>query len=1751
MSEEIPNLGVIPRSELPSREEHQALAHEIEDEAKANMEAGVYKPPPRNWRPEPVPPPPPVEMQAAEGKGSEARRNLLLSGMSGFGPVHVSEDPQGVEVQAKQEELEKILPLAPALSSFAGRSPVHAAAVGDDAGPLAGLEGSVSPGPLEYKQYGASYGTYGSFLQKGILETWANLQRLWLSIQRPPEAGSFLTGEPTPDQAEKLQKMQESIKETEKEAETMVPEKQRGSYLGRVIEAAPGVVGIMAGEYLGGPAGNAAFLYSQSFGSMHRELENDSRFTPEEKVQVAAVTSFVSSLIGSGAGQRFASSLIPAELRNLLQGTAAHALVSDVLARPAWKTVLMEGGKNVLSGTLMNVGMDLTESLALEIGRANREGRPVNGSYIWNRTKNALEGSLVLIPYGLAGPLREHADSLGRWTNSERDASRLRSAVESVKESKLAQENPEQAKELIKSMPGEPTVYVDAAAWEKSRGPDDPPPPGGSVATGAAVAVPREDFLVSSDAEKLLKDSKLDPDGLTPRESPKEADRLAAERDLLQWQRGMKLPIAREGDEFTYKRSDGITITFDGENVNATGPDGLTAGVLSLSRVIPDAATVFPATERRGEGAIKPDRVYVNPQYRRRGLATDMYRMVEQIIGEKIVQSSVQTDEGKAFRTKYDLERDQPPGVKPKAYAEVELETRKIGEMDGLRVANERAERSANSQLLKAQEKGLKAAERGLGQAQAGVEAGIEAGQEGRGAALSNMEFARIARMREWLKGLVMPKGRTPTQVAKTAEGVERWKTETGLYNIPQLKIEVEKTEAEKWYEMGEATRARAIQQFKASKKAESTAEDRYVRSVNEEVKAGDEAAAARAYRAQRDTAYALKNAMRRGAEEGRKIDDFLTVRADDGYRVLFGRAGREYRQGYDAIFEALGKRNPGPGGDVVFDDVIQRMRDDGVGEIGFDVDAIKDLIKNPRGIEDMTLAEARNVRDAVKALRKAARDALEIKIGGQREQLRQRVMRVAEHLSLHPSGGDKMGGMRAELHRPELLLKELGMEDVHRDYVKSRNDYEVISKEIGDHLQEHLSQVPKEILEKMFDPVEGPKSPPEIRGLPSPWTRADLYSLGAWMGSESGKQGAVDGLRVPEAEIWRVLDQLTPDEWHHMVDGVRWKLGAKMWEKIKTHVENSSGVEPEETVKASPVYFNRTEKMQTPGGATFDRYIETVILDGGYTPRQWVRESMQPATPGTVGEAWGMLRDGIVFMGKPFLKPRSEGFSAVPNFDFGAYAAHLNRISRVLAYEDFIKNFGRILKDPEFRNIAQDKWGQNKLDQLDSWHQTVARGYVEPAAGGAQQWNRIAGSLTRSRAGTAAFQLNLPVTLMQFSHIPATMFGMGIGPKHVAYGLSSLFLPQTWRTAHAESTQLQYRWNDYGRKTREMLYGMQQPSGFGKWMKENFPNTYKADQKLMDYIDAVGWSTFKFTDAIIGKVIYEGAKSQALARHATPEEAIHAADEAVSLGMPARNIAEQSAFTRDKGFIGSLSLVHNFPNTLENMAELRLWQAKTNIWNSQTEGWARVRKIGGEYAIGGSLILGMLWSAHIFGRWLGGHGKDADEDYSDYFTRQALTALLYPFPILGPMAEQTEVFKAVEKRGVGAGLRAVADLAPPPMAFIGGQARGVGKVFDDRLDFEDRFYAGSEVLMKLRGIPIQPFTHAKFIFDSAIGKIRVTDDHGHAGGPTEYGSGLVYPRSLDKSGGPRRQTPITDLAKVPDAATNIFNSLLEKAKEE
>jgi hypothetical protein len=451
-----------------------------------------------------------------------AHEALALSQQTGLGPTFVADQLDEVRSRVDRENFADFLRRTPTVAEWASQSPVHAAAVKDDVGPLEALHQGLAD--LGYSLDAAK------------------------QVDFPTREGEL-----------RLQGYEEAAAEYGKRNSGVV-----ASFLRQIPTLGEYFLLGAAGKRFGGKAGEigatGGLMFLQSRGEIYRRIMNElplptldeeanahlateanGEYDPvayEQRARIYATAgATASAALGAGLSSAITYALPGAsgKVRALSSGIIARAF-TDPATRPVIQRLAGMGGKTVAGALMMAVPAvvnDVTVQKSVS-GEVNIADAAQAG---WEAFKSGLLAAGVLTTVEHAAPL---VRDLGRLHESRTEQARLDQRVEAAKRSTLVQKSPAQAESLIAQMSAgsdTPTAYIagEAAQQHAAQVVEALADGGRSLAeaqaTGGDVAVPMEKYLtqLADQHEALREDVKLSPEGVTPREASLLADQLHKE----------------------------------------------------------------------------------------------------------------------------------------------------------------------------------------------------------------------------------------------------------------------------------------------------------------------------------------------------------------------------------------------------------------------------------------------------------------------------------------------------------------------------------------------------------------------------------------------------------------------------------------------------------------------------------------------------------------------------------------------------------------------------------------------------------------------------------------------------------------------------------------------------------------------------------------------------------------------------------------------------------------------------------------------------------------------------------------------------------------------------------------------------------------------------------------------------------------------------------------------------------------------
>jgi len=826
---------------------------------------------------------------------------------------------------------------------------------------------------------------------------------------------------------------------------------------------------------------------------------------------------------------------------------------------------------------------------------------------------------------------------------------------------------------------------------------------------------------------------------------------------------------------------------------------------------------------------------------------------------------------------------------------------------------------------------------------------------------------------------------------------------------------------------------------------------------------------------------------------------DYLAKRDTPTYRAELSLAGPEYLAAWTALQEAIDNNTPrAPPNPQALETLLERMGQEGQ-LVGFDEQGIRDLLSGNRGWKKLTPPEARNVVDAAKNIRLAARQVNEIQLSDKTLTLRETVGAITDEASTRKDLGAppltdsaatlldmvarKAGLINADNLKPETIFDRLG-DTAHRFYeeklIAARNRKAELQ---GEHLKYFIENFDKEMrgLRKWLrEPVRTTLTIPE--GVDLDGTKINNETLAMAflnLGSPGNEQRLLSGYGWDAAQIREEIGKKIPVERLRFLQGILSFNDEKLWPLIREHAESHTGIAPTK-VQAQPI------TIHFPDGTS-----ET--FEGGYFPAAPNRRALGVPEHMQAGIAEGVDptdQYARATVQAAFTKERTKKATYPVDLNWSRYPAHLASVFHYLAYDDAVRDVGKLLRDGEFQKTVRHYVGEPYLDQLKQDQRIWARGSVDTSQLG--YLDRMASSVLRTRAVSNALAFSTPIALGQESHIQYAIASGQISLKNATAAMTrQVPWSDTWVATRAVLDEVRFRSDRYPDQFREAISGQPARTVLG----------HGADRAAFAQMEAA--------DAILSHVIGDAALNDALDAKMSTEDAVREANRKVRLLMPTHNTMEMAPIVRSRGTIGALMLFRGLPNVVWNVESGLYDEARQGVAGALGAGQLTAASV--RVAMNTARAAASLAVLHMLGRLLMGHGKK-DEDgeglagWATWAEREAISSQFSRIP-LGRDVMEPFVDAYFHDKDAQTAIRELASgqhLAPD-VAVIHGILKDLGKIASDASEPEDKVQGAVSTALTALGIGGRQITRTgRYAYDLLQGNVE-------ARGPGDVVGGLIH----------------------------------------
>lgn len=841
-------------------------------------------------------------------------------------------------------------------------------------------------------------------------------------------------------------------------------------------------------------------------------------------------------------------------------------------------------------------------------------------------------------------------------------------------------------------------------------------------------------------------------------------------------------------------------------------------------------------------------------------------------------------------------------------------------------------------------------------------------------------------------------------------------------------------------------------------------------------------------------------------AEMGKAIDRMENPGKKAQERL--GLADPSYRDVHNAILAAAQLGESPAEGSKTLDEMLAVAQQQGQ-PIDFDVAAIRKLLAQPKDItSSMTVEEARGVADAIENIRDAARNQLTTVMDGERvsrqEELeslmgRAKETRPATHdevfdrtkLSTAAKVAHGLQSAHAFLETIRSLCRSLDGDDIngpfHERFIHERERNRDVAVQLtSDFLEPLLEQhenIPKDILK-----LKDKNLPDDIKALiPLPRnfngqtvvdnrTRSHLWEVFKHMGNDGNEQRLLDGYGWDRRNVVKALEYLSPAELDFNQKAL--DLTDALYGPMADAHERETGIRPPK-VEARPLTLNGKE------------------FRGGYYPALAdSRQSAQGARAAeisTVNDLVNPLRTGI---SASFAKQRAAKSVAPLDLSPNMMLAHVAQVIHYVAYDSYVRDTGSLLLDPQFKGTVTSRIGPAGYQALVDNIRTLANANADSLPANMKWWEQASawskqmltlqavGFSFRSVAGVAMDPLK-------------AMARWEVGPQHLGPALIRAWNPVTFGEMRDAAL-----FASPALRAREQMRENSMPDAM-KRISGELPG-------IREKVQAAAFWGHKIADERTETALFTGKYNSELAKGATHEDAVRAAEDVVSRYTIALDPAEKSAFVNSKA-MSAFNMWYGYANQVYNMGAQMGDSAYRAVVGGDPIGTKamKIAKLAGAYA-----TIGIV---EAMGQYIVGQGPGDDESKEGWLARKAL---LWPAQL--PM-------------GLGGWIESVfgghhADFRNQPIFdYLEKVSKGIKQKYDkamsgdeseeekywDLLSTVGGFAAG------VKGIPINAFSniteHEKKVDEGKI----------YDRGPLDTASGYLY--------GDRKDHPANPLRNIQD----------------
>ena len=405
------------------------------------------------------------------------------------------------------------------------------------------------------------------------------------------------------------------------------------------------------------------------------------------------------------------------------------------------------------------------------------------------------------------------------------------------------------------------------------------------------------------------------------------------------------------------------------------------------------------------------------------------------------------------------------------------------------------------------------------------------------------------------------------------------------------------------------------------------------------------------------------------------------------------------------------------------------------------------------------------------------------------------------------------------------------------------------------------------------------------------PWTYERVLMVALNMGNDGNRAALKGGFGWNDIHLARITDSLTAEDW---------TMVQRIWDYIDSLYPQLDAAY--QAVNGLPMKKVQARRVRTKFG----------MLKGGYFPLvfDWElsnRTAQQKETDALMNGAAALIRS--VKPSDGFTKERTGG-RLPPRLSLSVLTRHIQDTCHYATHAPIIHNIRKITQDKNFRNMLEDKFGKDTLDQLQPWLNNIARPQRQELTGIEQfvEWGR-------QMATIQALGLKLTTSMMQLTSLSAS--AQEIGWKAMGEGLS--FIGQNrssaYETIQALSPMMRDRAQTINADLARSMDKLNPDRRSLVW--EYGGRTYEAS---WNDVQRAVFAPMTLCDSIVSYSTWWGAYQKALREtEGDQKSAVTYADRAVSLAQSSGNAVNLSTLQQATGYKKLITMFMTYTMNLQN----------------------------------------------------------------------------------------------------------------------------------------------------------------------------------------------------------------------------------------